>query len=505
METSGSREGEGADGAAAGGPLGADEDADARALARLGYKQVLLRRMGGFSNFAISFSIISVLTGALTLYGHGLRFGGPFVMAVGWPLVSLMTTFVALSLAELSSAFPTAGALYHWSSILGGRLWGFLTAWLNTVGQFAITAGIDYGLAEMLSAALGLPEGRGTVLAIYAAVLVSHGLFNHVGVRAIDLLSRVSAWVHVLGVVAIVAALAAFAPLRPAGFLLLRETRAADPAGVPYPYAYAFLIGLLQAQWTFTGYDASAHVTEETRDPARNAPRGTLLSVALSAVFGYALILALTLAIPDLDAAHASSSPVLTILGGALPAPVARALTWTILCAIWFCGLASVTSNSRMLFAFARDGGLPASHLLARVSPRFRSPHVAVWVSVGFAFLVAVWSGAYAAMTALSVLALYASYAMPIAAYLRARLRGAPALAGPFRLARASAPVAAIALLWVAFITVLFVLPPNELAGLTFAGALVFVGLDWVLRARRGFAGPPVLAARSSSPPAGSG
>src|SRR5437016_835167 len=238
-------------------------DRDAEQLRRLGYAQQLLRDMGGFANFALSFSIISILTGAVTLYGHGLRFGGPLVMSVGWPLVTLLTLPIALSLAELASAYPTAGALYHWSAWLGGRGWGFLTAWLNTIGQFAITAGIDYGLADFVVPMLGLPDDRTHKLAAYAAILVSHAALNHAGVRAVAALNWLSAWYHLLGVALIVAALAALAPKQPAAFLLTRfksET-------VHYPYAYAFLVGLLQAAWTFTGYDASAHVTEATRDP----------------------------------------------------------------------------------------------------------------------------------------------------------------------------------------------------------------------------------------------
>src|ERR671935_1894941 len=104
-------------------------DRDAEQLRRLGYAQQLLRDMGGFANFALSFSIISILTGAVTLYGHGLRYGGPLVMGVGWPLVTLATLPVAASLAQLASSYPTAGALYHWSSILGGKGAGFFTAW----------------------------------------------------------------------------------------------------------------------------------------------------------------------------------------------------------------------------------------------------------------------------------------------------------------------------------------------------------------------------------------
>jgi amino acid transporter len=394
-------------------------DADAAQLQQLGYAQQLLRDMGGFSNFAVSFSIISILTGAVTLYGHGLRFGGPFVMAAGWPLVAVMTLTVAASLAQLASSFPTAGALYHWAAMLGGPRVGFFTAWFNTIGQFAITAGIDFGLAEFLADMLGWPRERGYVLPLYAAILLSHAVLNHVGVRAVALLNNVSAWYHVAGVAVVIGALVAFAPRQDLGFLL---TRVSTESSL---YTYGFLIGLLQAQWTFTGYDASAHVSEETLDPTRNAPWGIFLSVAVSAVVGYALLVGVTLAIGDLPATLAAPNPFLHVLRESLGPALGGALVWITIGAMWFCGLSSVTSNSRMLFAFARDGGLPASTYLSRVSPRFRSPHVAIWVSVAAAFVVAIWSGAYAAMVALSTLALYASYALPVLVGWRARPWGA--------------------------------------------------------------------------------
>ncbi len=113
---------------------------DAEQLRRLGYAQQLLRNIGGFSNFALSFSVISILTGAVTLYGYGLQLGGPLVMGLGWPLVSVMSLCVAASLAQLASAYPTAGALYHWAALFGGPGWGFFTAWFNLLGQLAITA-----------------------------------------------------------------------------------------------------------------------------------------------------------------------------------------------------------------------------------------------------------------------------------------------------------------------------------------------------------------------------
>src|SRR6267143_7210322 len=173
-------------------------DRDAEQLEKLGYAQQLLRDMGGFANFALSFSIISVLTGAVTLYGYGLKYGGPVQMLVGWPLVTLLTLAIAASLAELASAYPTAGALYHWSAILGGRGPGWLTAWLNTIGQFAITAGIDYGLAEFVAAMVGA-AGRPKTILIFILILVSHAGLNHLGVRLVARLNDLSAWVHIAG------------------------------------------------------------------------------------------------------------------------------------------------------------------------------------------------------------------------------------------------------------------------------------------------------------------
>jgi amino acid transporter len=462
-------------------------ETDAAQLHRLGYAQQLLRDMGGFSNFAVSFSIISILTGAVTLYGHGLRFGGPFVMTVGWPLVSIMTLAVAASLAQLASSFPTAGALYHWSAMLGGRRMGFFTAWFNTIGQFAITAGIDYGLADFVADMLGWPRERGYVLPLYALILLSHAVLNHVGVRAVAVLNNLSAWYHIGGVAVLIVALMAFAPKQDAGFLLTRFS--SESGGF---YFYGFLIGLLQAQWTFTGYDASAHVSEETVDPTRNAPWGIFLSVAVSAVVGYVLLLGVTLAIQDLPTAAAAANPFLYVLTNSLGPALGGALVWVAIGAMWFCGLSSVTSNSRMLFAFARDGGLPGSAHLARVSPRFQSPHVAVWVSVVAAFLVAIWSGAYAAMVALSTLALYASYALPIFVGLVARRKGTWSKRGPWDLGRYSLPVNLVALAWCAVVMVLFVLPPNQLAGYTFVGCVVLLGVYWVVSQRQRFTGPKV-------------
>lgn len=473
--------------------MGSEHDADADDLAALGYEQELSRELGAFQNFALSFSIISILTGAVTLYGHGLTWGGPFVMLVGWPLVAVFTVFIALSLGELASAFPTAGALYHWASILGGPGAGWATAWLNTLGQFAITAGIDYGLAEFLAPLLGWPADRAHVLPLYALLLASHAVLNHVGVRIVAKLNTVSAWYHVLGVAVLLGAVLLFAPKQPVSFLLEHHA----PVGVSV--GWGFFVALLQAGWTFTGYDASAHVSEETHDAARNAPKGILTAVVASAVAGYVMLLAVTLAIGDLGAATAAPNPFIFVLEQSL-GKLGTALVWLAVAAMWFCGLASITSNSRMLYAFARDGGLPFSPKLALVSKRFKSPHVAVWVSAAMAFLVSIWAEAYTVMVALSVVALYASYGLPVLLGLWARRRGWPRV-GPWTLGKYGPWVSGVAVAWLFFMVVLMSLPPNGLAGITFLATVLLLVLGWFGGVRRFFKGPHALVQQHGGKP----
>jgi amino acid transporter len=209
------------------------------------------------------------------------------------------------------------------------------------------------------------------------------------------------------------------------------------------------------------------------------------------------MLLMVTLAISasgpaDLKATAAAANPFIHLLNGALGQRLGIPLIWLVVGAMWFCGLSSITSNSRMLYAFARDGGMPGHRLVARISPRFQTPHVAVYVSAAAALLVALWSEAYTAMTALSTLALYASYGLPIALGLRARLDGRWQRRGPWDLGRFSTFCNAVALAWVAVITVLFVLPPNALAGYTFGGCLIVLAISWFGGMRSRFPGPRV-------------
>src|SRR5580700_2839792 len=189
-------------------------DSDAELLHRMGYAQELRRRMSTFSNFAVSFTIISILSGCLTVYYFGMTNGGPAVITLGWPFVGIMVTLVGLAMAEVCSSYPTAGGLYYWAAKLGGKNgagWSWFTGWFNLVGQVAVTAGIDGGLALFASAFMNnwfsYPLTPWPILGVYAVALFLHGLLNTFGVRLVALLNDISVWWHITGVVVIVAVL----------------------------------------------------------------------------------------------------------------------------------------------------------------------------------------------------------------------------------------------------------------------------------------------------------
>ena len=462
---------------------------DAGALARLGYSQELRRRLGAFSSFAIGFSVISVLTGVASTYGDAFGAGGPASLGVGWPLVSVGTLVVALAMAELASAFPTAGALYHWASLLGGPAWGWATAMLNLIGQLAIVAAIDLALAQALAQIAHL--GNTSSYLLFAVIVGTHAALNATSVRLVAWLNDASATVHVLGVTVLAGLLLARARVHPPGYLLdVAATPGASGSGL------GFTRSLVLGVWTFTGFDAAAHVSEETRDPARRAPAGIVAAVAVSAVAGFVLVVALTLAVRDPSAVAGAPDAALVVLRGALGDGAGGAAMALVAVAMWFAGLSSITSASRMLFAFARDGGLPWAAQLRRVSARTGTPVVATAVagaaSLGLVAVTAPLSAAvFLAVAALATVALYASYAVPIALGAVARARGRWVRRGAWDYGRAGVPIAWAAVAWavgVGFVCTL----ANPLAMEIFAALIAALAVLWVTAVRTRFVGPKV-------------
>jgi amino acid permease (GABA permease) len=482
-------------------------NADEERLRQLGYKQELRRKLSGFSNFAVSFSIISILAGCITSYGLAMANGGPLAITVGWLLVGGMVTLVALAMAEICSAYPTAGGLYWWAFALAKRnnaAWAWFVGWCNFLGEIAVTAAIDYGAATttvaFLSLTFGITVTTELIFAVFVVIILTHGALNAFGVSLVRILSDFSAWWHFVGVGLIVVILVAV-PDRHASFSeVFLETRNATGINGTVGLVYALLIGLLMAQYTITGFDASAHVAEETRDAARSAPRGIVMSVVVSVCAGFVLLVAITWAIQDYEAARTSAIglPPAQIFIDAVGPDLGKFLLFISVVAQFFCGMTSVTANSRMAYAFSRDGALPGSRLWKQVNSRTGTPTNSVWLCVAGSILLvipALWSTvAYFAATSIAVIGLYTAYALPI---LLRRLRK-DFTPGPWTLGKWSPIVGWLAILWVAFITVLFVLPtayPVTTTNFNYTIVAISIviggaGVWWVLGARRWFVGP---------------
>ena len=489
-------------------PVGVPQRDEEQRLRELGYRPVLARRMGGFGNFAISFSVISILSGCMTLYGFGMGAGGPAVMLWGWAGVGLFVLCVGMALAEVTSAYPTSGALYYMADRLGGRRWGWYTGWLNLLGLLGAIAGIDYGAALFTGAFANLQWGfeptPGRTMLIFMAILLLHAVLNLFGVRLVSVLNSVSVWWHLAGVALIVGALAIWPDHhRSASFVF---TKFVNDTGWSNSL-YVTAIGLLLAQYTFCGYDASAHLSEETSNASVSAARGIVRSIWVSWIAGFALLAGLTFAIQDYDATRASATgvPPAQILLDGLGTDGASALLLVVIVAQLFCGNAEVAAASRMVFAFSRDGALPGSALWRRVSSRTQTPVAAVWLSVVVACVLALPSlysaTAYGAVTAINVIGITPAYAIPVFLRLRAGARFQP---GPWSLGRWSRPIGWIAVAWVALVTVLFCLPQSSpvtvdsmnYASIALAVVLVLASVWWYV-ARRSY-GTPTTAAYGS-------
>jgi amino acid transporter len=468
---------------------------DEQRLAELGYKQELKRGWSAFSNFAISFSIISVLAGCFTSYGQAFNNGGPVAISIGWPVISLFILCVAFSMSELASAFPTAGGIYYWAYRLGGAGWGWFTGWFNLIGLVAVVASVDYAAASFLQYLLSLYNvdfvfnfastnvhyDAHVVFALFAIILALHGLINVFSSHLVSVFNGVSVWWHVIGVAVIVIVLIAV-PSHHASFSYVFGHRSYGIGGFSHGmyWFYVLPLGFLLTMYTITGYDASAHVSEETHGADDSAPKGVWRSVFYSAVIGWILLLALTFAVQQKDIKTISSAgfPALSILSSALSSSAAKLVILISTIGQLFCGMACVTSASRMTFAFSRDGAIPGHSLWRRLGAN-RTPTWAVFFVCVFALIVTIpayfpnsagFPVAFFAVTSISVIGLYIAYTIPV--FLRWRL-GERFQRGPWTLGAKYKWLNPIAFTWVGLCVIIFCLPTSQ------AGVFFKTGFSW--------------------------
>jgi amino acid transporter len=502
---------------------------DEQRLAELGYKQELARGWSGFTNFAISFTIISVLAGPFTNFAFAWNAGGPAGIAIGWPILCGFVLLVAVSMAELTSAMPTAGGPYWWSAKLGGKGWSWITGWFNIVGLIGIVAGVGYGAAQFLFALLSEyrlhvfgfsfadtnPEHiLHATFVLFLIILIGYTVVNIFADRLLAIFNNVSVGWHVLGVLAIIALLV-FVPdhHQSAGFVFGHRLNnngfhGGHIAG-PFFWLYVLPAGFILTMYTQTGYDASAHTAEETRGAALGAARGVWRSVFFSAIAGWAVLLAMVFAATHVGAINKAGGGAIPVIESALTSAAAKAVLLILTVGQLFCGAAGLTSCSRTWYAFSRDRGMPGWSLFRRLNQQ-RVPLYAVVASSIAALIITIpayfgnkagvpW--AYFAITAICTVGLYLAYIIPV--YLRLR-QGDRFQAGPWTLGRHYKWINAGAIAFVVLVVYALDIPTVP-AGVPWDSSFklesfnysplvlvigVLVGIWWLISAKNKYTGP---------------
>jgi amino acid transporter len=412
-------------------------NADEQRLAELGYKQELNRSWSGFSNFAISFSIISILAGCFTSFGLGWNNGGPAAIAWGWPIISAFILVIGLCMSELVSAFPTSGGIYWWASKLGGPKAGYYTGWLNLIGLLAIVASVAYGCATFFdltvstfSSSWASHYSLNRVFIEFVVILLLAALVNIFSSHLLAILNNVSVWWHVAGAAAVVIILLAVPNHHASVSSVFTHTVnntgffSGNTHGAGFIF-YVLPLAAILTQYTITGYDASAHLSEETKSAANSAAKGIWRSIFYSAIGGWVLLLAFLFAVQDQDGVTKGGGGVAVIFSQALSTNWGGTVLLISAAGQFFCTVACMTSTTRMLFAFSRDGAVPGGRYWSKLNAS-RVPVYGVVVSAVIAIiltlpaLVKVDIGgapvpvAFFAVVSIGVVGLYVAFAIPI-------------------------------------------------------------------------------------------
>ncbi|CAM6094876.1 unnamed protein product [Calypogeia fissa] len=500
-------------------------DPGERRLNELGYKQELKREMTLFKCLAIAFSTMTLFTGIVPLYGSSFADAGPVGVVWGWVIVAFFTWFVGFAMAEICSSFPTTGSLYFWAAHLAGPKYGplasWVCAWLEAIGLIAGIGTQAYAGTQTLQNIILLCSGtnkhggyfapRGVFLAMYIILCLTWAVLNTFALNVIAILDIISIYWQVVGGTAIVILLPLVAPkTQSASYVFTHFEKTTSITGI-HSSAYAIVLSFLVSQYSLYGYDAAAHLTEETRNAAINGPIAILASIGLISVFGWAFILVLTFSIQDpaylFDPTNETGGQFVPaqILYDAFHGRYKNATgANVILCVIWasffFGGLSITTSAARVVYALSRDGGVPGSRLWRKVHPKYKVPANAVWLCATCAILLGLpilgINVVFTAITSICTIGWVGGYAVPI--FCRMIIPSERFHPGPFHLGRFSRPVCLVAFLWICYTCTVFLLPTYyplstntfNYAPVALATVLTAVMTWWVVDARHWFKGP---------------
>jgi urea carboxylase system permease len=494
---------------------GASEGRDASDLAGFGYRQRLDRSLGGFSSFAAGFSYLSILTGLPQLFYLGFHAGGPAFFWT-WPAVLVGQFLVAFCFAELAAEFPLSGGVYQWAGRVGGASTGWMAGWISlacaTISLASVALALQGALptiapwTQVIGQASNPADAARNAVLLGGVLVVASTIVNVLGVRLLSRINNAAAFAELAGAIALIALLAWHAR-RGAGVVLETQGRG---EGLAMGYLGPLLASALVPSFVMYGFDTAGALAEETDNPRRNGPRAILGSLAAVGLVGALLIFFALRAAPDLNDPELGrlGGGMATIIRGALGSGWGDLILGDVVLAITACTLTVHAAAVRLVFAMARDNGLPGSKALARMPGSTRTPRVpAILLGVGALAILA------ANANVPEVVEVMASVAIAWAnlAYLfvtvpqlvrRLRVRGAtgPRVAGRFSLGRWGLPVNVLAVTWGVLVVVNVAWPRAEVYGLSwlrrFAAPLAtaaMLGLGWACQGRAARRGGGVL------------
>jgi amino acid transporter len=479
------------------------QDEDAR-LESLGYKPQLNRVLGLFANFSVAFTYLSPMVGIYSLFVLGVATGGPAYVWLTWiPVVGML--FVALVFGELASHYPVAGALYQYTKFSAGPAYGWFVGWFYGAALLITVAAVDTGVVSYVAALTHNwfgwnldPTNHVTILVTTILLLAVQTALNITGAKVMGRVAQFGVYVEIVGTLGIALILAVNGFNHGLGFLFSTENVqnvASNPLGLDFGGSWlgAALIAVLAPVYIFYGFEAAGDISEETTDAGRRVPRSMRLALIWGGISSFILIAALLLAMPAANpvGATAEGGGVPFILGQ-LPSGLQDFLLLLIVFAFFSCGTSIQGAGSRLLFSYARDGALPASKSIAKVSPRFKTPVNALLVGavVSLLFVLLVFYApdhdvkigfitypaninALVALVSFGVSGIYLSFLLTVIAAIIGRARGwVPN--GSFRLGRWGWAVTIIAAVYLGLMLL------NVVAPTGLASPRGYFNLDWI-------------------------
>lgn len=483
------------------------EDSDAKALAEMGYVPVFQRHFSMWSCFSFALSVSGLFGTVMTTFSYPLMAGGGASAIWCWLIAGMGALCLTFSVAEVASAYPTSGALYFTIKFLAPApavpIVAWIDGWLNLIGQICGSASSEYGAAQMLLAAVSIGSDftymptQGHIIGVMAALCVFHALINSMSTNWLARLAKTYAIFHIAVLVAACIALLVKQENKHTAKYAFTDV---SPSSGWSPPGFSFLFGFLSVAWTMTDYDATVHIAEEAKDPARVVPKAIVFALTFTYVVGWLFNIVLVFCMGDRDEILSSviGQPVGQIFYNVLGKGPA---IFFVVCAFIIMNFVCITAlqaGSRTVWAFSRDEMLPGSKIWYRIWSRTDTPVLAVWLYSLICVLInLIGLGSYVTIAAIfntCAIALDWSYCIPIIC----KLFFGRFQPGPFYLGRFGYFINAYACIWTAFVSVIFLFPterpvtPDTMNYAVVILAFVFVVATayWFIAGRYYYTGP---------------